>query len=86
MKNFAYDGIGTELMEEVLRLSKVARKRRLMSETYIVVITELFYEVWSQRCMKMYQAKTPSADVAVRTILFRAATRLPDIAASFLLL
>lgn len=78
MKNFAYDMVSDDLDKEVQRLANIVNKKKLMAKAYIVTLTELFYEVWVQGSMKMYQDKAPNVKQAVRNVIFKSMARLPD--------
>lgn len=75
MARFRYDLPAMNLSEEVLRLARIARKRGQMAQCYVAVWTEMVYEVWRLRCIKLYAGGTLDVNQAVRNVLFRVASK-----------
>lgn len=76
MLNFKHDGGCNELIVELKKVARIAKKKSLMASTYIFVWTKLIYRVWFTRFQANYQDRTPVKDQVIRNILLRAATRL----------
>lgn len=68
------------------KLNKMAKKSTMMARKYVIVWSELVYGIWIVRCSRLYQGMNVDVkQVAIKSIVFRVASRVEDHAKQFLL-
>lgn len=65
MAKFQYYTQIMDLPQEVRRVAKVAKKKKLVAIAYVALWTELMYDVWNHMCLAMYQEKYLNKNKAV---------------------
>lgn len=76
----------SDLNHNIETAIKAARKNKGKTKAWLVVWCEFIYEMWVQRCNGRFQGRSDSHTQASRNILFRAASRLEDNIANYLLI
>lgn len=69
MNNFSYDIKAPLLDQEVVRLAMISRKKYLMAIIYVVVWSELMYEVWQQMYQKAFKGSCALVSQSIKEIL-----------------
>lgn len=71
MVGFNEDKVAPTFIEEIARVNRICGKKSSAAKAYVVVWTEMVYEVWQSRCVKVFQAQIKSPEQAARLVLFR---------------
>lgn len=68
------DPKGDDLDGDFKRLSRICKKSKVsrVAKVMDVLWSKVIYEIWLQRCQKIYQGQHPSLKLSRKNIVFRA--------------